>query len=113
MNHFHIWCNLKAGQNDLQFCERVQEFLSYLHEREMIEGYYITRRKFVISPPLLGEFQITVEFADTDQMNRAFDAVSAGGEEIAAFHKPLSDAVRNVSTALYRDFPEEKRPMRS
>jgi hypothetical protein len=109
MNHFHIWCNLKAGQNDLQFCESVREFLSYLHERELIEGYYITRRKFVISPPLLGEFEITVEFADTAQMNRAFEVVSAGGEEIAAFHKPITDAVRNVSTALYRDFPETAR----
>ncbi|HEY3295441.1 MAG TPA: DUF6614 family protein [bacterium] len=109
MNHFHIWCNLKAGQNVLQFCESVREFLSYLHERELIEGYYITRRKFVISPPLLGEFQITVDFASIAQMNRAFALLSEGGEEVLAFHKPLSDAVRNVSTALYRDFPEARR----
>jgi len=106
MNHFHIWCNLKAGQNDLQFCESVQEFLSYLHARELIEGYAISRRKFVISPPLLGEFQITVEFASITQINRAFDLISSGDEEIAAFHKPLIAAVRNVTTALYRDFPE-------
>jgi hypothetical protein len=109
MNHFHIWCNLKAGQNDLQFCESVQEFLSYLHERELIEGYNIARRKFVISPPLLGEFQITVDFASVAQMNRTFDLIAAGGEEIAAFHKPLIASVRNVSTALYRDFPEPRK----
>jgi len=109
MNHFHIWCNLKAGQKDLQFCESVREFLSYLHERELIEGYYIARRKFVISPPLLGEYQITIEFASTGQMNRAFELVAAGSEEITAMHKPIVDAVRNVSTALYRDFPEPRR----
>jgi hypothetical protein len=109
MNHFHIWCNLKAGQNDLQFGESVREFLSYLHERELIEGYYITRRKFVISPPLLGEFQIQIQFESIAQMNRAFDYLAQGGEEVMAFHQPLMAAVRNVSTALYRDFPERPR----
>jgi hypothetical protein len=109
MNHFHIWCNLKVGQDDLQFCESVREFLSYLHERELIEGYYITRRKFVVTPPLLGDFQIVIEFDTIAQMNRAFDYVARGGEEVEAFHKPITSAVRNVSTALYRDYPEPRR----
>jgi hypothetical protein len=109
MLHFHIWCNLKGGEDEEQFCESVQEFLSYLHERELIEGYQIARRQFVIAPPDLGKFHIMVEFADLAQLNRSFDYVADKRDEVAAFHQSVTGAVRNLSTALYKDFPEPKR----
>lgn len=109
MFHFHIWCNLKGGVDDARFCESVQEFLSYLHSHELIEGYYIARRQFIIAPPDLGKFHITVEFSGTAQINRAFDFVSERSEETEVFHKAITEQVRGLSTALYKDFPEARR----
>lgn len=107
MNHFHIWCNLKAGTNARDFGDAAREFLVYLHEREYIEGYAIARRGFVIAPPDLGEFHVTVEFKSLEQMDRAMELVSDGSEEVAAFYNPLADWVRDVSLAMDRDYPEE------
>ena len=106
MNHFHIWCNLKAGTDAREFGDGARELLSYLHEREMIEGYSIARRGFVIAPPDLGEFHVSVEFRSIEQMDRTLEYVSNGNEEAAAFYQPLAEIIRDVSLAMDRDFPE-------
>jgi hypothetical protein len=110
MNHFHIWCNLKAGADAREFGDGARELLSYLHEREMIEGYSIARRGFVIAPPELGEFHVTVEFRSIEQMDHTLEYVSNGSEVVAAFYKPLAEMIRDVSLAMDRDFPEEAKP---
>jgi hypothetical protein len=113
MNHFHIWCNLKAGADAREFGDGARELLTYLHEREMIEGYSIARRGFVIAPPELGEFHVTVEFRNLEQMHRTLALVSNGSEEVAAFYGPLAEMIRDVSLAMDRDFPEQTTPLLS
>jgi hypothetical protein len=110
MLHFHIWCNLNEGQDETGFCGSVQEFLSYLHAREQIEGYAMTRRQFMIAPPDLGKFHITIDFATLEQVNLAFEMIAAQPEEFAEYHKTFEAAVRSISTAMYKDFPEPRRP---
>jgi hypothetical protein len=109
MNHLHIWCNLNKGRSERDFGENVQAFLSYLHEREYIEGYFLTRRKFLVMPSDLGEYLIIVQFKSLVQMNRAFEFVAAGADETKAFHDPIICSVKDMGTALYRDFPEPKK----
>jgi hypothetical protein len=113
MNHFHIWCNLKAGTDARDFGDGARELLSYLHEREMIEGYSIARRGFVIAPPDLGEFHVTVEFRSIEQMDHTLEYVSNSSEEAAAFYQPLAEMIRDVSLAMDQDFPEEKQGHRT
>jgi hypothetical protein len=109
MNHFHIWCNLKSDSDPNRFSESVREFLSYLHERELIEGYYIARRKFLLDGPPMGEFDVTVEFLDMPQVDRAFEFVAAAGDDVVGLHEPIMAMVKDVFTALYRDFPEPRK----
>lgn len=110
MNHFHIWCDLQPGTKDRAFAAEAQEFLADLHARELCEGYNLTRRQFVLAPPALGRFHITVEFAGTAQMQRAFAFVEAAEGEAADSHRRLIAAIGSLTTALYRDYPE--RPKR-
>jgi len=112
MNHFHIWCNLKPGESDVRFGESVREMLGWLHEREFIEGYSIARRGFVIAPPDLGEFHVTVEFRSIEQMDRTLAFVSNGSDGTEELYRPLVEMVRDVSLSMDRDYPEEMRDRR-
>ena len=107
MNHFHVWVNLKPEADPREFSHTAQEFLGYLHAHELIEGYYLARREFMISPPSLGEYHVTIEFASTDQINRAFAAMEdQDNQEVQGFYRPVADLLRDVWVAMYRDFPE-------
>jgi hypothetical protein len=105
MNHFHLWCNVPPAAAR-QFCEIAQECLSDMHQRELIEGYSLTRRKFAVAPPDLGEFHIMVDFATVDQMNRALEFVEGDDEVMAQQRAALEPLVRDVQFSMYRDYPE-------
>jgi hypothetical protein len=107
MNHLQIWCSLQAGGTEREFAANVRELLGYLHERELIEGYTLTRRAFVVMPPNLGEFQITIDFADLAQLNRAFALLAAEGSEVEPYHTAVRELVRGLSVGMWRDFPEK------
>jgi len=104
--HFHLYVHLKSDTDGREFCERVREFLSFLFERELIEGFNIARRQFTIDPPNLGEYHFTVDFADSDQMNRALERAGTPSEENEEFHQVVTEAVAGLTMALYRDYPE-------
>lgn len=106
MNHFHIWCSLKEGVAERDFAGRVQEFLSDLHARELCEGYSIARREVAMVPPELGRFHILLDFATTAQMSAALAFVSEPSDDTAELHQLVTDGVRSLQTALYRDYPE-------
>ena len=107
MNHLQIWCSLKAGGNEREFAANVRELLGYLHEREHIEGYTLTRRAFVVAPPALGEFQITIDFADLAQINRTFALMAAADGEMEPLHQAVREMVHGVSVGMWRDYPEK------
>ncbi len=113
MNHFHFWCTLKSGVDGREFCERVREFLSYLYERERIEGFNLARRQFGIDPPGLGEYHIQVDFRDSTQMSRTFDEVGARSGETEEFHKTVTECVKEMTVSLYRDWPDSVKRKRT
>jgi len=100
---------LKSGVEPERFCESARELLSFLHEREFIEGYYIQRRKFAVEPPETGEYLIVVEFSTIEQANRAFEFVTTGGDVIEEFGKTIEPAIKDIHISMYRDFPEPRR----
>jgi hypothetical protein len=109
MNLFHIYCDLKDRTRAVDFAEDVQAFLSYLHEREYIEGYRITRRKFGFDPPKLGEFHIIIECQSADQLNSAMEFVSQKKEDSENFHRAVQAYTKGITVSLYSDYPEPTR----
>jgi hypothetical protein len=109
MNHFHIWCSLKAGVGEREFAADAQQFLADLHAHELCEGFLISRREFATAPPALGRFQITVEFLSLAQLLRAFAFAEEQEGELSSPYANLLHAVSSVTTALYRDYPESPR----
>jgi hypothetical protein len=113
MNHLQIWCSLKGGASEREFAANVRELFGYLHEREHIEGYTLTRRAFVVAPPALGEFQITIDFADLAQLNRTFALMAEVGGEVESLHQAVREIVREINIAMYRDYPEKPKSQKT
>jgi len=109
MDHYHIWCNLRRDTSDVEFCERVDAYLGDLERRGLIEGHRISRRKLGLGPPELGEFHIVVEVADLAQLDRAFASVASRSGPVEVLHAAVNQSARDLTFALYRDFPDPQR----
>lgn len=109
MDLYHIWCNLVPGSSDLEFCTAVDAYLGALRQARRIAGHRITRRKLGLGPRELGEFHIVVEIEDLAQLDRAFVDVSTRAGPIEVLHQAVNRRARDLTFALYRDFPDAHR----
>jgi len=106
---YHIWCNLKPGVQDLEFCASVSRYMEHLKAAGRIEGWRLTRKKLGLGPPEMEDFHILVETRDLAQLEQAFQAVATRSGEVEGFHAAVNQAVSSVRFALYRDFPDAVR----
>ena len=109
MNVYHVWCDLKPGVGDVDFCEKVAKYLGHLQTEGLIEGWRLTRKKLGLGPPGLGEFHITIETKNLAQLDTAFERVAGRREPVEGFHFGVNSLVVNATFALYRDFPDPVR----
>jgi hypothetical protein len=109
MDLYHIWCDLKPGVKDLEFCADVARYMDRLKDEQRIEGWRLTRKKLGFGPPEMGEFHIVVETRDLSQLEQAFQRVATRAGEIEGFHAAVNQVVASVRFALYRDFPDSVR----
>ncbi|MBV8401908.1 MAG: hypothetical protein JOZ58_02510 [Acetobacteraceae bacterium] len=109
MDLYHVWCDLKPGVGDLAFSEQLAAYLGHLHERGLIAGWRLMRRKLGLGPPGLGEFHIMIEVRDLAQLDAAFREVASRHEPVEGFHFGVNSLVRNAVFALFRDFPDAVR----
>ena len=106
MDIYHVWCDLAQGTGDVEFCERVHDYLGKLKAGGSVEAYRITRRKLGFGPADLGEFHIQIEFRDLAQLDVAFHQVATRAGAVEGLHQAVNSVVRNFTAALYRDFPD-------
>lgn len=109
MDLYHIWCNLRPGTSDLEFCSAVDRYLGALRAEGRVAGHRIARRKLGLGPRELGEFHIVIEVEDLAQLDRAFFEVSSRRGPIESLHHAVNQSACDVTFALYRDFPDVHR----
>lgn len=109
MDIYHVWCNLKPGTRDSEFCDHVAAYLGHLREQGLIEGWRLTRRKLGLGPRELGDFHLMIEIRDLAQLDRAFTGVAARRNPIEELHFSVNSMVSGATFALYRDFPDAVR----
>ena len=109
MDYYEAWFDLKNTAKDLEFSEKVDDYLGHLKDKGMIQGYRLVRRKLGFGPKELGEFRLTIEVEDLGQLDRAFLYAATRGPEIEPLHAGVYAAIKEVKFALYRDFPDEVR----
>ncbi|MEM7201370.1 MAG: DUF6614 family protein [Planctomycetota bacterium] len=109
MDVYHIWCNLKEGVDDVDFAERARAYLDRLRDQGALVGYRITRCKLGLRPAHMQEFHITLDFEDLAQLQAAFAGVASRADPIEELHHAVNRQVKDVTFALYRDFPDSQR----
>jgi hypothetical protein len=109
MDVYHIWCNLRHDVSDVQFAENVDAYLGQLSQQGLIEGHRLARRKLGLGPSELGEFHVAIEIRDLAQLDRAFQKVSGRAGEVEGLHAAVNQMARDLTFALYRDFPDPQR----
>ena len=109
MDIYHIWCNLKPGVGDLDFCQKVDAYLGRLRDDGLVAGHRIMRGKLGLAPPDLPEFHIMLEVTDMAQLEAAFQSVAARAGVVEDLHHHVNSLVTDTKFALYRDFPDAVR----
>lgn len=109
MQHYHMWFNLRESHKDLEFAKAVDAYLEYLRKQGKLEGWRLTRRKFGFGPAGMGEFHCEVWTTDLAQLDLAFSEVATRDGEVERLHRPVYSAVKDFTSALYRDFPDPER----
>jgi hypothetical protein len=111
VNHYEIWVDLAPGAKDLEFVAAVRAYLGHIQAQGKLEEYTIRRRKFGFGPSDLGEFHITISFRDLAQLDAAFFVAATRDDIVEPLHHAVYSRVCNYKSALYRDFPDEVRPI--
>jgi hypothetical protein len=109
MDIYHAWCDLKPGVTDLGFSESVAAYMKHLQAQGLIERWRLTRRKLGLAPPGMGEFHLMIETKGLQQLEAAFEHVSARAEPVEGVHFAVNSLAANAVFALYRDFPDPHR----
>lgn len=109
MDHYEIWVDLQPGVRDLEFTEAVTNWMRFLKDRGLIEGHTLRRRKLGFGPEGLGEFHVSIHFKGLAQVDEAFSMAATRGSEVERVHAEVYSRIRNLKTALYRDFPDSVR----
>ncbi|HJN60065.1 MAG TPA: DUF6614 family protein [Alphaproteobacteria bacterium] len=109
MDWYHIWCDLKRGEDDLAFCRNLDAYLGHLAETGVIEEHRLMRRKLGLAHDGAGDFHIMIGTNDLAQLDAAFNLVSRREEKVENLHKDVYGAVANLKFGLYRDFPDPGR----
>jgi hypothetical protein len=103
---YHVWCDLKPGVSDVEFADRVANYMGHLKEQTLIESWRLTRRKLGLGAPGLGEFHLMIEVKDLAQLEQAFQRVAGRREPTEGFHFGVNSLAQNAVFVLYRDFPD-------
>ena len=109
MDIYHIWGSLKDGVSDIEFADHATAYFDHLKQRGLIETYRITRRKLGLGPQHLPEFHLMLEVTGLAQLDEAFGHVAGRAEPVESLHHGVNGLVKDVSFALYRDFPDSVR----
>jgi hypothetical protein len=109
MDICHIWCNLEPGVADLPFVQRTGAYLERLREQGTLAGYRITRAKLGLRPPGLADFHLMLDFENLAQLDAAFSLAAARTDPVEQLHHAVNSLVKDVTFALYRDFPDPVR----
>jgi hypothetical protein len=106
MDYYQGWFDLKPSIKDTDFAHDLAQYMAYLRERGLIEGWKLARRKLGFGPSEIGEFHLVIETKNLAQLDEAFNHVATRSEPVESTHFAVNSKVQNLKFGLYRDFPD-------
>ena len=112
MNLYHVMIDLKDDAKALSFAKALEEWMSYLQGRGLIEKWSLMRRKLNLAADSARDFLLEIEINDLTQLDQAFRHTSEHSDEVEALHYPVNRMIANADYSLYRPFPDVERAER-
>ena len=109
MDYYHTWFDLKPGIKDSDFARALTRYMTYIKDRQLIEGWKLSRRKLGLGPAELGDFHLVMETRNMAQLEEAFQHVASRAEPVESVHFDVNSKAQNARFGLYRDFPDAVR----
>lgn len=109
VDRYHLWFDLRAGADDLEFADAVAGYLDHLRGDGLIAAWRLERRKLGLGPAGLGEWHVEIATQDLAQLDKAFGEVAKRSGDTERLHAAVWSRVEGLQTALYRDFPDPGR----
>ncbi len=109
MDRYELWFNLKPNVQDLEFADAFEALVAHLKKEGMIENAYLARRKLGFGPPEIGEFWASLHFTGLAQLDDVFGEMAKRSPASHQLHAAVFARVKDLRTALYRDFPDPSR----
>ncbi len=112
MNLYHCSIDLKHEAKALVFANAVDQWMSYLQERDVVHTWRLLRRKLHLASDKDRDFILEVEFDNMIQLDKAFSVLGEHDEEVERLYENVSNLIGAFEVGLYRPFPDPERAER-
>lgn len=112
MNLYHCAIDIHNETKALAFAGAVDQWMAYLKERGVVQGYRLLRRKLNLASDNCRDFLLEIEFKDLTQMDQAFRVLGEDNEEVARLYRNVNTLIADAEFGLFRPFPDPERAER-
>lgn len=112
MNLYHCSIDLKDGAKALSFAMAVDQWLSHLQERGVIQSWRMMRRKLNLASDRCRDFLIEIEVENLTQLDAAFRLIGEDDFDAERLHNSVNQMIAAADFGLYRPFPDAARAER-
>lgn len=112
MNLYHCQIDLHHEAKALAFASALDQWLSYLKDRGVVQDWRLLRRKLRLASDNCRDFLLEIEFSDMVQLDAAFKVLGEHDEEVERLYANVRSLIANHDIGLYRPFPDAERAER-
>ncbi|ATG35590.1 MULTISPECIES: DUF6614 family protein [Phaeobacter] len=112
MNLYHCSIDLHHEAKAIAFANAVDQWMSYLRERDVIQGWRLLRRKLNLASDNHRDFLLEIEFANMTQLDQAFRVLGEMDENVERLYANVNALIASADFGLYRPFPDPERAER-
>lgn len=112
MNLYHCSIDLVNDAKALAFANAVDQWMTYLKERETVRTWRLMRRKLHLANDSCRDFILEVEFDNMTQLDSAFRVLGEHDAKVERLYAAVSSLIAAVDVGLYRPFPDAERAER-
>ena len=112
MNLYLAQINLHDDAKALAFAHAVDQWMSFLKDRQVIANWRMLRRKLNLASDNCADFLIEIEVENLAQLDAAFRVIGTHDDEAERLYHSVHQMIRTAQFGLYRPFPDSERAER-
>ena len=108
-NQYIVMIDLHQEARALQFASAMSEWMEHLKAKGTIEGWTLSRRKLNLAADSFGDFMLSVDVRDLEQLDRAFHLSGSTDDTVSELYRSVHTLIKHAEFGLFREFPDAQR----